>query len=63
MQAEDIGEQDAEEDVLIYKGGSNRILVKIVQTPSSWFEILSSYYYGNEIKENMIGRACGTSVR
>jgi hypothetical protein len=29
MQAEAIGEQDAEADVLIYKGGSNRILAKI----------------------------------
>ena len=30
MQVEDIGEQDAEEDVLIYKGGNNRILVEII---------------------------------
>jgi hypothetical protein len=29
MQAEVIGEQDAEEDVLIHKDGSNRILAKI----------------------------------
>jgi hypothetical protein len=34
-QAEGIGEQDAEEDVFIYKGGSNRILVKIISTASS----------------------------
>jgi hypothetical protein len=30
MQFEDIGEQVAEEDVLTYKGGSNRILEKII---------------------------------
>jgi hypothetical protein len=30
MQAEGTGEQGAEEDVFMYKGGSNRILVKII---------------------------------
>lgn len=59
IESTSVREEGAEEDICAKNRENNRLLKKILERGTARFVLFITYYWGDEIDEDILGRACG----